>query len=83
LLRRLKGQPVNARVVEVRTLADGKTVHIVVANMPEFPFGRQKPVWYPITLEPGQEEVDRASVITSKPAIHDHPKTGQRDLTLD
>jgi hypothetical protein len=24
-----------------------------------------------------------ASVITSKPAIHDHLKTGQRDLTPD
>ena len=24
-----------------------------------------------------------ASVITSKPAIHDHLKTGQRDLTQD
>ena len=57
LLRRLKAPPVSARVAETRKLEDGTTIYIVVARLPDYPFGREKYVWYPITIDPTQNEI--------------------------
>jgi hypothetical protein len=35
---------------------------MLVARLPEFPFGKEKTVWYPLALEPGQTFVDREEI---------------------
>jgi hypothetical protein len=62
LLERLKAAPVNARIAETRKLEDGTMIYLLVAHLPEFPFGREKFVWYPLAMEPGQTLVDRDEI---------------------
>lgn len=53
---------IRVNVAETRTLPDGRTIYVLVAELPAFPFGRQQRVWYPLIIEPQQTDVPREEV---------------------
>jgi hypothetical protein len=60
LLARLEQHKVT--VAEKRILSDGRTVYILVAQLPSFPFGDRKHTWYSLIVEQSQTEIPRDEI---------------------
>ena len=57
-LQRIKG----VQVAERRIQADGSTIYMIVADLPEYPFGKDKRAWYPLVVAENVDSVPQAEI---------------------
>lgn len=57
-LSKVKGVSIAERIA----LPDGTETIMIVADLPEFPFGVGKKVSYPLVISPGQTDVPRSEI---------------------
>ena len=50
------------RIAEQKILEDGRSIHVIEAVVPDFPFGKDRRVWYALVVSPNQTTVPQSEI---------------------